>query len=63
VLDIAFGEDESRIRKGSAPENFVAKRHIALNLLRNNKTFKGRVKTKRLNTAMDTKYLENVMFS
>jgi len=63
VLDIAFREDESRIRKGSAPENFAAIRHIALNLLRNNKTFKGSVKTKRLNAAMDTKYLENVMFS
>jgi len=63
VLDIAFREDESRIRKGAAPENFAAIRHIALNLLRNNKTFKGSVKTKRLNAAMDTKYLENVMFS
>ena len=62
VLDIAFREDESRIRKGNAPENFAAIRHIALNLLRNNKTFKGSVKTKRLNAAMDIKYLEEVMF-
>ena len=62
VLDIAFREDESRIRKGSAPENFAAIRHIALNLLRNNKTFKGSVKTKRLNAAMDINYLEAVMF-
>lgn len=63
VLDIAFREDESRIRKGSAPENFAAIRHIALNLLRNNKAFKGSVKTKRLNAAMDTDYLENVVFT
>lgn len=63
VLDIAFREDESRVRKGSAPENFAAIRHIALNLLRNNKTFKGSVKTKRLNAAMDTDYLEAVVFS
>lgn len=62
VLDIAFREDESRIRNGSAPENFAAIRHIALNLLRNNKTFKGSVKTKRLNAAMDTQYLEKVVF-
>ncbi len=62
VLDIAFREDESRVRKGSAPENFAAIRHIALNLLRNNKTFKGSMKTKRLNAAMDPKYLEEVMF-
>ncbi len=62
VLDIAFREDESRVRKGHSPENFAAIRHIALNLLRNNKTFKGSVKTKRLNAAMDIKYLEEVMF-
>lgn len=63
VLDIAFREDESRIRKGAAPENFGAIRHIALNLLRNNKSFKGSIKSKRLNAAMDIKYLEEVMFS
>lgn len=62
VLDIAFREDESRIRKGAAPENFASIRHVALNLLRNNKSFKGSVKTKRLNAAMDTEYLEAVMF-
>jgi len=62
VLDIAFREDESRIRKGSAPENFAAIRHIALNLLRSNKTFNGSIKSKRLNAAMDVKYLEQVMF-
>lgn len=62
VLDIGFREDESRIRKGAAPENFAAIRHVALNLLRNNKSFKGSVKTKRLNAAMDTEYLEAVMF-
>jgi len=62
VLDIAFREDESRIRNGSAPENFAALRHIALNLLKNNKSFKGSFKTKRLNAAMDTEYLEDVVF-
>ena len=62
VLDIAFREDESRIRNGAAPENFAALRHIALNLLKNNKSFKGSFKTKRLNAAMDTEYLEDVVF-
>ena len=62
VLDMAFREDESRMRKGHSPENFAAIRHIALNLLRSNKTFKGSVKSKRLNAAMDVKYLEEVMF-
>lgn len=62
VLDIGLREDESRIRKGSGPENFSAIRHIALNLLRKNKTFKGSVKTKRPNAAMDTDYLAAVVF-
>jgi hypothetical protein len=62
VLDIAFREDESRIRKGFGAENFAAVRHIALNLLKNNKSFKGSIKSKRLNAAMDLKYLEEVVF-
>ena len=33
VLDIAFREDESRIRKENAPANFAIIRHMALNLL------------------------------
>ena len=32
-LDIAFREDESKIRKGNGAENFAILRHIALNLL------------------------------
>lgn len=63
VLDIAFREDESRIRTGHAPENLAALRHIALNLLKKNQSFKGSIKTKRLNAAMDVQYLEEVMFS
>ena len=63
VLDIAFREDESRIRAGHAPENLAALRHIALNLLKKNKSFKGSIKTKRLNAAMDVEYLQEVMFS
>lgn len=62
ILDIAFREDESRIRKGFGPENFAAIRHIALNLLKENKSFKGSIKSKRLNAAMDPNYLEEVMF-
>ena len=63
VLDIAFREDESRIRKGNAPENFAVLRHIALNLIRNNKTFKGSIKTKRFSAALDVDYLEEIMFT
>lgn len=34
VLDVSFREDDSRIRRGNAPENVARIRRIALNLLR-----------------------------
>lgn len=36
TLDITFREDESRIRKQAAPENYAIFRHIALNIIRRN---------------------------
>lgn len=33
VLDMSFGDDQSRIRKGNAPENITVIKHLALNLL------------------------------
>jgi len=38
VLDVTFREDECRIRKDDAPENFAVLRHIARNLLQREKT-------------------------
>jgi hypothetical protein len=49
VLDIAFPEDESKICKDHAPENFAILRHMALNLLRKETSVK-RIKRKRLRT-------------
>ncbi len=46
VLNMSFGEDQSRIRKGNAPENMAIIRHFALNLLQKYK--KGRQTIKRL---------------
>ena len=61
VLDVAFREDESRIRKDNAPQNFAVLRHIAGNLLQQDKTVKTGVKHKRLRAGWDNKYLAKLL--
>ncbi len=61
VLDIAFREDESRVRKGHGPENLATMRHMALNLLRQETTSKGGVKARRLRAGWDENYLLKVL--
>ena len=60
VLDIAFREDESRIRKDNAPENFAILRHMALNLLRKETSLKS-IKRKRLRAGWDNDYLVKIL--
>jgi predicted transposase YbfD/YdcC len=57
VLDIAFREDESRVRKDHAPENLSVLRHIALNLLKQDLSKKLGIKNKRLVAAWNNDYL------
>lgn len=61
VLDLAFREDESRVRTGQAAENFAVLRHIALNLLRQEPTAKVGIKAKRLMCGWDETYLAQVL--
>jgi predicted transposase YbfD/YdcC len=61
VLDIAFREDESRVRKGDGAQNMAVLRHIALNLLKQEKTARCGVKAKRLKAAWDEDYLLKVL--
>ncbi|KYH25291.1 transposase DDE domain protein [Clostridium tepidiprofundi DSM 19306] len=61
VLDVSFNEDQSRIRIGNSQENLSVIRHIALNLLKQEKTLKLGIKGKMINCALDTKYLEKVL--
>lgn len=61
VLDMAFREDESRIRTGHAPENMAVLRQIALNLLRKDATKLG-VKNKRLKAGWSTDYLTHLLW-
>lgn len=62
VLDVAFREDESRVRLGHAPENFAVLRHIALNLLRHDTSTKLGIHNKRLKAGWDDAYLANLVF-
>jgi predicted transposase YbfD/YdcC len=61
VLDVAFDEDHCRIRKAHAPQNFAILRHVALNLLRQERTKKIGIKAKRLIAAANTSYLAKVL--
>ncbi|ASF46984.1 ISAs1 family transposase [Methylovulum psychrotolerans] len=62
VLDVTFREDDSRIRKGYAPENFNSVRQVAINLLKNEAS-KLSVKRKRFMSAISDKFREKVVFS
>lgn len=61
VLDVAFREDFSRVRIQNAAENFSIIRRIALNLLRQEKTCKRGIESKRLKAGWDQRYLLKVL--
>ncbi|SFM14156.1 ISAs1 family transposase [Nitrosomonas communis] len=61
VLDIAFDEDSNRTHKGHSAANLAVIRHIALNLIKAEKTSKVGIKTKRLKAGWDNEYLRRVI--
>ena len=63
VLDMAFAEDGSRVRKDHAPQNLATLRHLAINLLRQEKTDKTGFKNRRLRAGWDGDYLLKVILS
>jgi predicted transposase YbfD/YdcC len=60
-LDVTFQEDQCRIRKGHADENFSILRRTALSLLKNELSLKVGIKNKRLVAAWDEEYLLKVI--
>ncbi len=61
TIDMAFREDESRIRTGHAPSNMAVLRHIALNLIRADKDRKVGIKISRHKAGRSTDYLEKLL--
>lgn len=61
ILDVAFHEDQSRAIAGHSGENLAVIRHIALNLLTQEKSAKGGTHAKRLKAGWDDQYLLKVL--
>ena len=61
VLDVAFDEDDCRIRKDHAPINMATIRQMALNLLRKEATCKNGIAVKRSKAGWDNAYLRRVL--
>jgi predicted transposase YbfD/YdcC len=60
VLDVAFREDDHRLREGHAPENVSLIRKMALAILKNARANMG-IKNKRLKAGWDDSFLEDVL--
>jgi predicted transposase YbfD/YdcC len=60
-LDVAFREDESRVRRGHAQTNFSLIRKLALGLLQRDRKTKTGIAAKRLKAGWDNDYLCQVL--
>lgn len=61
VLDRAFREDDSRVRKGNGAENLSILRRMAVNLLKQDKSLKVGVEAKRKRAGWDEAFLLKVL--
>ena len=61
MLDVAFGEDDSRVRIGNAAENLSRVRRLALMLLKKEKSCELGVKSKRKKAGWNRDYLLTVL--
>ena len=63
VLDVAFAQDLNRVHKDFAPENWAVLQHIALVLVKQERSSRASVKTKRLRAGWDDDYLCTILAS
>jgi predicted transposase YbfD/YdcC len=61
LLDVAFREDESRVRLGEGAENFAVLRRLALHLLKQETTTRIGIKGKRLKAGWSDAYLLKIL--
>ena len=60
-LDVGMREDECQIVRGEAGENLAVCRHIAMNLLTADKTFKAGIKRKQKRAGRNNEYLSQIL--
>ena len=60
-LDIGFREDDCRVREAKSTENLAMLRHIGLNLLKQEKSCKLGIKSKRKKAGWNESYLLKVL--
>lgn len=62
-LDVSFNEDHCRARIKNSAANLAALRRMILNMLKEEKSFKGGIKRKMKKCGWDTSYLETVLMA
>lgn len=61
VLDMAFGEDQCRVRTDNAAQNLAILHRITLNLLRADTSTKAGIKIRRLKAAINDNYRASIL--
>ncbi len=63
VLDVSFEDDQSRIRKGNAPQNMMTVKHIALNMLRTVQKKRQSIKGLRKKAGWNDSVLKSILYT
>ncbi|WP_341763964.1 ISAs1 family transposase [Candidatus Tisiphia endosymbiont of Beris chalybata] len=61
ILDVSFRDDDSRIRKGNAPQNIAIIKHMALNVLQKAKQKRDSIKQLRKAAGWDNNQLLTIL--